>query len=256
MCTRVASPKGEALFCHPQGGFWPDVYFLHWCSYLFEMMSDGISEQSSRKMRCRKWISLVVRWCLYTPATEPVLQSIHYARSGISCSGAALRRHHKTLCNQAMEPKGDFFWKIIRPKSSIWVPRESLCLGMRVLGFGQITWRIVQTKKMRGNLENKNYGNRDWEIATLWEVGVWVHIDSGRKLAQVLKPNTNAQGLPLLSHLLHTAYQNSWRFDLYRLWPLRNEVVIKRNSLARLAAVRCVCVVSIDNPWLSDFGFH
>ena len=116
-------------------------------------MSDGISEQRSRKMRCRKWISLVVRRCLYTPATEPVLQSIHYAWSGIRCSSAALRRHHKTLFNQHMEPKGRFFWKIIQPKSSIWDPRESLPLGMRVPGLGQITWWIMQTKEMRGNFE-------------------------------------------------------------------------------------------------------
>jgi len=39
---KIASPKGEALLCDPQGGFWPDVYFLPWDSYLFEIMSDSI----------------------------------------------------------------------------------------------------------------------------------------------------------------------------------------------------------------------
>jgi len=46
---------------------------------------------------------------MYTPATEAVFPSIHYARSVISRSGAALFRHHKTLFNRNMEPRGDFF---------------------------------------------------------------------------------------------------------------------------------------------------
>jgi len=54
---------------------------------------------------------MVVQRCSYTPATEAVLPSIHYARSVISCSGAALRRHHGTLFNRDMEPKGDLFLK-------------------------------------------------------------------------------------------------------------------------------------------------
>jgi len=47
---------------------------------------------------------------IYT-STEPVLQSIHFARSCISLSGAALRRHHGTLLNKNMELKGFFFEK-------------------------------------------------------------------------------------------------------------------------------------------------
>ena len=82
-----------------------------------------------RKLRCRKWISLVVRKCSYTPVTEPVPQSIHYARSVISRSGAALRRDHWILFNQDMEPKGDFFWKIIRPKSFIGPLERASTLG-------------------------------------------------------------------------------------------------------------------------------
>ena len=31
---------------------------------------------------------------------------------------------------------------------------------------------------------------------------------------------------------------------------MTNKVVVKRNSLARLAAVRCVCLVSVNNPRL------
>jgi len=67
----------------------------------------------------------------FTPATEPVLQSIHYARSVISPSCAALRRHHGTLFNQDMEPKGEFFWKNHPAKILHWAPRESLSLGIR-----------------------------------------------------------------------------------------------------------------------------
>jgi len=33
-----------------------------------------------RQLWCRKWISIVVRRCLYTPAMEVVLPSIYYAR--------------------------------------------------------------------------------------------------------------------------------------------------------------------------------
>jgi len=50
-----------------------------------------------------------VRQCPYTTTTEHVLQSIHYARSGISRPSATLRRHHGTLFNQDMEPKEFFF---------------------------------------------------------------------------------------------------------------------------------------------------
>ena len=39
-------------------------------------------------------------------------------------------------------------------------------------GPGQITWRIVMTKKMRGHL------HRNRELAGEWAVGVWVHRDS------------------------------------------------------------------------------
>jgi len=49
------------------------------------------------------------------------------------------------------------------------------------------------------------YGNR--EIVVKWTVGVWEHtdslaVDSGRKFEQSLEPNTNAQRMSLLSHLL------------------------------------------------------
>jgi len=72
-----------------------------------------------------------VRWCSYTPATEPVLQSIHYARSGVSRSGAVLRRHQGTLFNQNMEPKESFFLKNHPAKTLHRSPRESLSLGIR-----------------------------------------------------------------------------------------------------------------------------
>jgi len=47
-----------------------------------------------------------VRWCSCIPATEPVLQSLHYARSVIGRSCAALCRDHVILFNKIMEPKG------------------------------------------------------------------------------------------------------------------------------------------------------
>jgi len=91
---RVASPKGDALLCGPRKGFWPDVYFLPWDSYLFQIMSDGIGAARRRQLRCRKWIRIVVRRCSYTLATKAVLPSIHHARSVISRSGAVLRHRH------------------------------------------------------------------------------------------------------------------------------------------------------------------
>jgi len=60
-----------------------------------------------------------------------MLQSIHYARSGISRSGDELRRHHGTLFNQDMEPKGDFFLENHPAKILHWAPRESLSIGIR-----------------------------------------------------------------------------------------------------------------------------
>jgi len=45
--------------------------------------------------------------------------------------------------------------------------------GGRVTGMGQITWRIVLTKKMRGHLLHRHQ-----EIASEWVVRVWVHRDS------------------------------------------------------------------------------
>jgi len=72
-------------------------------------MSDTFCAERRRKLWCRKWISLVVRQCSYVPATEPVLQSIHYARSVISRSCAALRCYHRTLFNEDMDPREIFF---------------------------------------------------------------------------------------------------------------------------------------------------
>jgi len=57
----------------------------------------------------------------------------------------------------------DFY--LIRPQGTTRVP-----------GLGQITWRIVLTKKMRVHLGKKLHENR--EIASDWAVGVWVHRNS------------------------------------------------------------------------------
>jgi len=69
-----------------------------WVSYLFKVMSDGIGKTRRRQLRCRKWISILEQQCSYTPATEAVLPSIHYATSVISRSGAALRRYFFCFC--------------------------------------------------------------------------------------------------------------------------------------------------------------
>ena len=74
-------------------------------------MSDGVGEARRRQLRCRKWNSIVMRRCSYTPATEAVRPRIHYARSVISRSGAALRRYRGALFKKDMEPRGDFFLK-------------------------------------------------------------------------------------------------------------------------------------------------
>jgi len=59
---------------------------------------------------------------------------------------------------------------------------------------------------------HKNGGklHRNREIVGIWAVRVWVHRDtwSGRQLVSVLEPNTNAQRLSLLSHLLCTPWAN------------------------------------------------
>jgi len=84
---------------------------LPWVPYLFKIMSDGIGEARRRQLRCRKWISIVVQRCSYIHATEAVLLRIHYARTVISRSCAALRRYRRTLFKKDMEPRGDFFLK-------------------------------------------------------------------------------------------------------------------------------------------------
>ena len=94
--------RGEAFLCVPKGGFRPDEFSkknIPWVPYLFKIMSDSLGETQRRQLRCRKWIRILERWCLYTPAsaTETVLPSMHYARSVISRSGAALRRYRRTL---------------------------------------------------------------------------------------------------------------------------------------------------------------
>jgi len=89
---------------------------------------------------------------------------------------------------------------------------EMVCVS-RVPRLGQITWRIVLTKKW-GSLAKKLHQNR--EIAGDSAVGVWVHMERclQARIDSVLKLNTNAQGLPVLSHLVRSARQtlnlNCW----------------------------------------------
>jgi len=67
-------------------------------------MSDGIGEVRRRQLRCQQWITILERRCSYTATTESVFPSIHYARSVISRSDAALRRYRRTLFKKDMEP--------------------------------------------------------------------------------------------------------------------------------------------------------
>jgi len=92
-----------------------------------------ISAARRWKLRCQKWIGhgFVVRRCSYTPATEPVLKRIHYARSVISRSDAVLHRHYGILFNQDMEPEGEIFLENHPGKIFHWARRESLYFGIR-----------------------------------------------------------------------------------------------------------------------------
>jgi len=92
---------------------------LPWVLYLFSIMSD-VGEARRQQVRCRKWISIVVRRCSYTTATEAVLPSIHYATSVISRSGAALRWYCQTLFKNDMEIREDIFLKNHPPKILSW----------------------------------------------------------------------------------------------------------------------------------------
>ena len=73
--VRVPSQLPDA-----KGGLWPDVYFLPWDSYLL-LKNVRRYPARRRQLRCRKWISIVVRRCSYTPATEAVLPKINYERT-------------------------------------------------------------------------------------------------------------------------------------------------------------------------------
>jgi len=110
--------------CESQGWgslMWPPKSILAGCLFpplgLLSFLSNVrlISAARHQKLRCRKWISLVVLQCSYTPVTEPVLQSIHYVRSGFSRSGATLLCHYGMLFNQEMQ-QGRFYLKKHPPK--------------------------------------------------------------------------------------------------------------------------------------------
>jgi len=74
----------------------------------------------------------------------------------------------------------------------------------RVPGLGQITWRIVQTKKIEGPLGKKIARKlRNSRRARGGDVGAEGMVTKGTIL-RVLKPNTNAQRMLFLSHLLRS----------------------------------------------------
>ena len=68
------------------------------------------SQSTNRQLRCRKWIGIVVQQCSYTPATEAVLPSIHYARSVICRSGAAHPSYRLTYLKKIWNT-GKFFFE-------------------------------------------------------------------------------------------------------------------------------------------------
>jgi len=121
-------------------------------------------------------------------------------------------------------PRANFVWKIIRPRSTLsgeplpW-PGDG-CTG---------TW----PDSLANHADQKSEGSLGNVLLrklrnSQWAVGVRVHIDSGRKLAQVLKPNTNAQGLPLLSHLLRSAWNPL--FILFVCLPLGRACRVSKES--------------------------
>ena len=118
---RVARPKGDPMCA--QGGILAGWFkTIHtWVPHLFEIMSDGIGEARRQQLRCLKWISI---W-------RGDLLSIHYTRSIISRSDAVIHWYHQTLFKKEMEPRGEFLWKIIQPKSSLGSTKESLSLWTR-----------------------------------------------------------------------------------------------------------------------------
>jgi len=98
-------------------------------------MYDCIHAAQRRKLCCWTWISLVVLWCSYMIATEPVLWSMHYARSVISYSGAALLHNLGTLFNKDMEPNVKLFFEKIQPKSSVRPHGRASPLGCATSGW-------------------------------------------------------------------------------------------------------------------------
>jgi len=141
---RVVNHKGEAFLCDPQREFWPDINFLPWDSHLFKMVSNDVGAARRQKMRCWKWIKLVV--FIYI-CTEPVPQSKHFARSVVPapCFAATTGHYLKNIWN----PKDIFFEKSygqnppLGPKGQPWI-RNALKPGWqrtRTVFLGH-TWLI------------------------------------------------------------------------------------------------------------------
>jgi len=67
--------------------------------------------------------------------------------------------------------------------------------------------RIVLTKKLRSNSGKKLHKNR--EITAIWAVRAWrQNVDKSSQLFPSMRPHTNAQRLPWLSHLLRSAWSS------------------------------------------------
>ena len=113
----VVDPKGGALLCDLQEGFWPDVFFLPWDRYLFEIISDGNSCRGERRpidfasvfgdsnKLPHAWVQskgpevplhvLCVRRCA---AVFAVIDSCSYSRQYLHHSMLHLHVYHCTCC--------------------------------------------------------------------------------------------------------------------------------------------------------------
>ena len=78
------------------------------------------------ELRCRQWISILERRCSYTPATEAVLPSIHYARSVVSAPRFAniIGHYLKKICNP-----GEKFFEKSNQNSPLGPHRKASPLG-------------------------------------------------------------------------------------------------------------------------------
>jgi len=115
---------------------------------------------------------------------------------GVFCS--ILNQTHVANSRNAFGQLFWFFWDNVIESDTIILPSDPPERTRKGPLFGEMAFRGHSGKKM--------HGNRDIVVALA--VRVWVHRDSrlGAQKGSVLEPNTNAQRLPLLSHLLRSTW--------------------------------------------------